>query len=773
MRRWALAISFIPLLAQAQTGQIFGSISIAIRKTGTIEPQANRPITDLQGFPRTQEERNGVLPKPKSSPDSRMLIIDRVGDIDHMGDQISATGPIEMDYRGYKIFADHMQGNTRTDVFTFIGHVQVIGEKGQVKGTTVTVEFKTGFFRATNTDSILKASATEGYLVEDLFFKSDESFGTQAEQYHRIDTTTTCDYPVPHFEIRSKTTDVRPRKRAILRGVDLIILKKRILHLPILVIPLDRPPDRYIPEFGQSPQEGYFVKSKWGVDSHIKNSDLLARVDYFTKLGSGLGFDFGYGNGPQHNFVNAYFMPTGPQMRLVNTHHDQFWGRSEFSIDNQFQQNNYLYADNSTYWTSRESLNIPQKTGTTRLTYNRNSTEAPSFNSTQQSFNLQDDRRFGTTSTSVSVNWSKYDTASDGTIESSRQQIDVNLVTQSDFKKATAEFQYQRSIPIGQTSGFFSSSDQTPVITLRSDARRLWNSKFADAWPFTAEASVGEFQDPIFGGNVQRESFDFGLNKSLPRWGRLTTSVNSRFRQGFYSDDTAEFLLAYGGQSSYNFAKNSTWNFQYNYQRPQGYSPLSIDQTGRTDYASSDLSYQVLRPLSLGVQTAYDFTAKLSQYATTAWQQLGFRSDYIPNEKFSVRSSASYDTYNKGWSNIRSDIAYKYGTLYGAVGLRYDASRNTWSDANLYLSGLHYGKMGLEARIEYNGYLKQFQAQQYGLVYDLHDAEAVFQLLDSQYGFRPGRSFSFFIRLKALPFNSFFGTGTRGQPIGTGTGRDF
>ncbi|MFX8972766.1 hypothetical protein ABTN24_19865, partial [Acinetobacter baumannii] len=84
-----------------------------------------------QGFPKPPEQ-TGQLPTPKSDPNSGVLIIDRVGDIDRAGDSIKASGPIEMDYRGYKIFADQMEGNLNSQVFVFNGHVQVIGAQGQV-----------------------------------------------------------------------------------------------------------------------------------------------------------------------------------------------------------------------------------------------------------------------------------------------------------------------------------------------------------------------------------------------------------------------------------------------------------------------------------------------------------------------------------------------------------------------------------------------------------------------------------------------------------------
>jgi len=59
------------------------------------------------------------------------------------------------------------------------------------------------------------------------------------------------------------------------------------------------------------------------------------------------------------------------------------------------------------------------------------------------------------------------------------------------------------------------------------------------------------------------------------------------------------------------------------------------------------------------------------------------------------------------------------------------------------------------------------------LIYDLHCAEAVLTYQQQNAGFNPGRTITLMIRIKALPFSSPFGAGTRGQPLGTGTGTSF
>ena len=59
---------------------------------------------------------------------------------------------------------------------------------------------------------------------------------------------------------------------------------------------------------------------------------------------------------------------------------------------------------------------------------------------------------------------------------------------------------------------------------------------------------------------------------------------------------------------------------------------------------------------------------------------------------------------------------------------------------------------------------------QRGTKHGHHDAEPDPQLESK---LTPEQTQALEARVKALPFDTPFGTGQRGQPIGTGTGRDF
>ena len=155
------------------------------------------------------------------------------------------------------------------------------------------------------------------------------------------------------------------------------------------------------------------------------------------------------------------------------------------------------------------------------------------------------------------------------------------------------------------------------------------------------------------------------------------------------------------------------------------------------------------------------------------WQQIGLRTEFIPTRNFSLRALSTYDTISEVWSGVRLDLNARAGQTTVSLGSRYDGYRRAWSNANLYLSNLKVGRTTFSTVLSYNGFTKQFDAQQYNFVYDLHCAEAVLTYSEYSTGFRPGRDVQFFFRLKALSFDSLFGLGRRGQPISTGSGSGF
>lgn len=771
MRAVALAcLSLLVGLTQAQLASFPYGISAAI--AATRRAPAKNPL-EPSGF-EGLAPREGALPPPRPFGDEERELRLEQGKWSGKGSRIRATNGVHAIYKGYDLFASEMDGDTEEQIFTLTGDVKVIGADAVVKGQTVVVNFRENSFKAIDGDVQMRPSFLGGKTLDDVYLRGGTANGTRREVWAYDSEMTTCNLDEPHFCILSDSTDIRTGKRMILRKVTIRILGTDILKLPYLSIPLEDRSDRYLPEVGQSQDEGYYVKWKYPIPLKGRNSLLDAKIDYFTKLGNGLGADYRYETRELMGYLRAYGLIGRQRTFTLDQSHQMRLGSAELTVQNNFQRQNYLTSPENTLLTSRLGLSFMGTRSSTSFTGYRTSNESSDFRSIFETLTLTDSRSIGRTRTSVDLTYSKNDSSFTGSTPVRRSQLDVRLRGIHELSKGTAELEYQRSIPIGDTTNFFSSPDRTPVFTFRSDASRLVGRRFAEELPFNAELSVGEYGNPtsVAGDHdrISRGNFDFNIRRPDRAQKRFGVDMDVRYRQGIYSDDTAQYVLGYNSAVRYTLGRRTGINVRYSYLQAHGYTPLQFDRTGRSNLLSTDLSFEPLRRLTIGAQTGYDFL--LEEQQETAWQSIGTRVEWNPTDFVQFRALSSYDTFSKAWSNTRLDFTWKAGGTFIAAGARYDGIRHTWGNLNLYVDGFKAGRLKTSMLLAYNGYLRQFEARHFSFTYDLHCAEAIFQVIDTPVGFRPGTQYGFFIRLKAFPFNTPFGLGRSGQSFGTGTGRD-
>lgn len=720
------------------------------------------------------EPREGALPPPRPVGEEERVLRLEQGKWSAQGSRIRATNGVHAIYKGYDMFASEMDGDTQEQIFTLTGDVKVIGVDAVVKGRTVIVNFKDNTFKAIDGDVQMRPSFLGGKTLDDVYLRGGTANGTRREIWAYDSELTTCNLDDPHFSILSESSDIRVGKRMILRRVTIRILDNDILKLPYLSIPLEDRSDRYLPEVGQSQDEGYYVKFKYPIPLKGRTSLLDAKIDYFTKLGSGLGADYRYETRELMGYLRAYGLVGQQRTFTLDQSHQMRIGSLDLTVQNNFQKQNYLTSPENTMLNSRIGMSLMQKGAMTNLQMYRTSNESSDFRSIYETLSLADSRSIGRTRTNVDFTYSKNSSSFTGSAPVERSQLDVHFRGIREFSKGTAELEYQRSIPIGDTTNFYPSQDRTPVFSFRSDAARLLGRKWAETLPWNAELSVGEYGNPTFNNTgperISRGNFDLNVSKPDRSERRLGLDMDLRYRQGIYSDDTAQYVLGYNASARYRLGRRTGLNVRYSYLQAHGFSPLQFDRTGRSNLASADLSFEPLRRVTIGAQTGYDFL--LEEQQETAWQSIGTRFEWNPTDFVQLRSLSSYDTFSKSWSNTRIDFSWKAGGMFVAAGARYDGIRHTWGNANIYVDGFKAGRLKMSMLLAYNGYLRQFEARHFSFTYDLHCAEAIFQVIDTPVGFRPGTQYGFFIRLKAFPFNTPFGLGRSGQSFGIGTGRD-
>lgn len=726
------------------------------------------------GFGKEELGTKGQIPEPESDDKSFQII--KQGQSKQSHGDVEMSGGVEFMYHGYHVFADSVEGNLNTNIFSLKGDVKLIGKDAVVTGAQVTVDFDQKIYHAIDSRADLKPSLVGGAFIKDLYAHGKESYGSQNESQTMFGGITSCDLLRPHYEIDGDNIIVRPGKRAIFRKARIKLFGRTILKLNYLSIPLDDKSYNNTPEVGESQQEGYFIKTRWSVPLP-NNMDLLTRLDYMSKLGVGIGADWLYKSQVLNGRLEVYTI-TGPgQMVKINDEHQQKFKWGTLVVDSDYENNNYLTQPGAVLQSERALLTFPQHNGAvTKLSINESTNSSNGTSSSSEDIGVSDARKFGQNiATTVDIDYqtsgTTYQQFGGPSVTTTQENLNVKGDVQDDLTKATAELLYQRQIPIGSTMAVFGSNDQTPVLSLSSDAKRLMGNTFASNWPFKTSVSIGEFSDQFGTGQITRDAFDLAFQHPDRSQGPLHSDISGEFKQGVYSDGTAEYVLNFADVESYKFGQLTSLNFHYNYLRPYGYSPLSIDTTGRQNNATIDLSYKPIKTLSIGAQSGYDLN--LLAQSEPAWQPVGIRMEWQPKDYFLLRTQAMYDTLQCAWSNIRIDTSYKPGATFLSVGSYYDGIRHTWENANLFLDNLTWGKTKLSAILTWDGYLQQFDNMQFSLTYDLHCAEAVFTFQQQNNGFEPGRTFMFFIRIKALPFSSPFGAGSRGQPLGTGTGTSF
>lgn len=753
--------------AQDPNPALFSALREAQRQGALPRVPQTKP-TEPKGFPGLPPKEGPLpLPQPPRNDDSVVKILD-AGNIERSGNILNVTGGATVQYRGYDIIADEVTGDLNTEIFDAVGHVKVQGADAQVRGDKVRVSFKDRTYRAWTTESQLQPALLNGQFLDTVYVKSKESFGSQREIFSTDSDTTTCSYPRPHYYIDARKSTVRPGIRAIFHDMSLVVLGRTMLKLPFLSVPLNQPTYRYVPEVGKNEQDGYFIKTRYGIPLDNPKNNLDARADYFQKRGTALGGDYSYAGNALAGLLSIYGLAGLDQTLTITSQHQQKFHWGSLNLNTNYQKNNFQSSPGATLLNTRLQLLFPQGVSSSRLSLYQNDSKSASFTSTQQTVNLGDTRVFNK-NLKTNLDLSMVGSHS-GAIK--QERVDVRFTGDDDLKKAVAHFEYIRSIPVGQVTNFFNSSDVTPSVALNTDSRRLLGPKALPNWPFTTGLAFGEYVNPSSRDHISRMNYNLNFQRTDNSEKRAKLNLDGRFQQGMYSDGTAQYILGLGTAFSYSLGKDTALNLRYNYLRPYGYSPLVIDQTGKTNLLSGDLAYRPWRPFLVGIQSAYDLeSVRLGN--KTGYQFVGVRTEYAISNWFTFRTLSNYDPFQQAWNSVRLDIAYRPGATFVSLGSQYDGIRHVWGSANLFVDGFKWGRFRASTLLQYNGYLKKFQTQHYSFIYDLHCAEAVLEVLDNQTGFRPGRQVIFFLRIKAFPFDSPFGTGSFGQALGTGGGVRF
>jgi lipopolysaccharide assembly outer membrane protein LptD (OstA) len=713
--------------------------------------------------------------------------------------KFTARGHVRVRYQGYKLSGDQVDVDTDQGTARFTGNVHLLAPNGQTAdagpNSVLQINLQRGTYQIAGARSVITPEQSQVGLILPIFVYGGTIRGRPGFIDARNGQFTTCDFLEPHYSFGAREMYIIPGKRLVGRNVSLYRKGHRIFSIPYLVVPLtDRLARQTLfPQVGETPDEGYFIKFAIGYALTDALPGIL-RVEEFQKKGTGLGFDQSYGSSSQPKRGSGLFTIYSlyDQSRQVedlngSLNHTQQFGTVLATLTSQFQQNSYFSGLDKSQ-SQNTTLSLTRNVGNLNSSFRTTLTQNDYGSGLSQNLTSSFDQTFSPTSNQqlhTRFDFSEVNSPGfAGFSGQDTQQLDSNLDYTNHGKLFDYEVlatKYNELHNSGSSSQFFGGLQRLPEFRIATDALRLKVLRQFLPKTTTMNLSLGAFDEPASMTNSQRARFDLDL-------GTTTQKINNRsdfqyggsFEQGFYGDNTAQYVLNQRSGYRLRIGSKSTFGVTYTYLKPYGYTPFQFDYAGNTNLIGMNLAVQESKAFQLTVGTGYDLNREHSQYGyrATPFQSVATQVVYTPVKFLRFRTTASYDLNNSRLQDLTNaltiqgsdKLAFDFSGRYDPVLKRYTTLNG---DINLPFFRDRSEDAGYRLRAigGYNGITSKFDYKGLELTRSWHDYELSLTYQDTPEGLLPGSSFTLNFRLKAFPAYEPFATGQYGQALDTGIGQ--
>ena len=730
---------------------------------------------------------------------NRSVILDHADSADLTdADKITARGHVRVRYQGYQLSGDQVDIDTDKGIALFTGNVHLLAPNGQTAeagpNSVLRINLRRGTYQIAGARSVITPEQSQVGLILPIFVYGGNIRGRPGFIDARGGQFTTCDFLDPHYSFGAHELYIIPGKRLVGRYVSLYRKGHRVFSIPYLVVPLTDKLARQtlFPQVGETPDEGYFIKFAFGYALTDALPGIL-RVEEFQKKGTGLGFDqdFGSSSQPKRGYGLFTIYSLYDQSRQVedlngSLNDTQRFGTVTANLTSQFQQNSY-YAGLERSQSQNTTLNLTRSVGNLSSSLQTTLVQNSFGAGLSQNLTSSYDQTFSPTPAQqlhTRFDFSQVNSPGFGGIGGQdTQQLDSNL----DYTTRGKVFDYEilatkyNSLRNSGGSQFVGGLQRLPEFRVATDAQRFKLLKKFLPKAATINLSLGSFDEPASMTNSQRARFDLNLGTTTQRINaRSDFQYGGEFEQGFYSDNTAQYVL--NGRTGYTLriGSKSTLGATYTYLRPYGYTPFQFDYAGNSNLAGLNLALQDSKQVQFTVGTGYDFNREHSAYGTraTPFQSVAGQVLYTPVQFLRFRTTASYDLNNSRLQDLTNALTIKGGDqLAFDLSGRYDPVLKRYTtingDANFPFFRVRNEDAGYRVRAigGYNGITSKFDYKGLELTRSWHDYEFNLIYQDTPEGLRPGTTFTLNFRLKAFPAYEPFATGQYGQALDTGIGQ--
>jgi hypothetical protein len=200
--------------------------------------------------------------------------------------EVTATGNIEVIYKGSKLTCNKLKINMLTKEALAEGNARLEDAKGVAVGERIVYDF------ANKTGVVYNAD----FRANPYFGKAKKVEKTGANEFvARNGYFTTCSFDHPHYRIAAKKINMFPGDKVRAKQVMLYLGTVPVVYLPRFNYSMEEPIMHVQVEPGTRKDWGPYLLSAWRYNLTDKLNGLLF-LDYRNKLGWGEGFGLNYSN---------------------------------------------------------------------------------------------------------------------------------------------------------------------------------------------------------------------------------------------------------------------------------------------------------------------------------------------------------------------------------------------------------------------------------------------------------------------------------------------
>lgn len=679
-------------------------------------------------------------------------------------------GGVTARYRNTLTTAMRGQVDYIANVATFEGTVIFRIDNEEVHGESLTLNLRTREWVLRRASTTIEPQYARGYLEAPVFASGTTVEGVGRTSITALDSeTTTCNLAIPHYILESRSITVYPERRIILRQVTAYALGHRLFTLPRLVIPLRelRQNPSLVPRFGQSAEEGFFVKTSYAYMGTSSAAGFLL-LDLMSKKGIGTGVRNTYQLENGGGDVQLYRLSdrvTHQSTLTGRLNHRQQFGSVQMQLSSNLRDNYYVYAPTSKSLNNQLTLTRNVGSTNTSLTVSQGMDDVL-IQTRRLNGNLVHRQLFGN---KMTLGSSFAYTSFGGTGISST----ARLLSQAAVSRREDKFDWtlsaQKLNDLSAESfvggGRFAGIEKLPELALVTDSTRLGRT-LPFGLPAQLKVSFGQYDELPANTNLGRAYFE--LNTPVTKH-NLTSSwalnAGAGIRQFFYSDNTAQYSVDANATLTRKLGQTSTFNLFYRLQHPRGFTPFRFDSIARYNNLNASIDLKETERFKLNILTGYNFAQK-----SFPWQDVTLRLSIQPTKNLLFYTSTGYDLNRGQWRAIVNQIRIRSGDKFRFdLGTRYDAVLKKFARIRPQLDMYVGSKTRIQAVAGYNGFNNTFDYRNLMITRDLHCWEASLVYTD-QTGFFKDRSLMFYLRIKAFPLFKQFGIGPYGQAQDTSVG---